>query len=39
MQAMNITRTPSLFEWLFTTMATLQQNETILLQQVVGEDV
>jgi hypothetical protein len=39
MQAMDITRTPSLLEWLSTTMVTLQQKEAILLQQVVGEDV
>jgi hypothetical protein len=39
MQAMDITRTPSLLEWLSTTMVTLTQNEAIWSQQVVGEDV
>ena len=39
MQAIDITRTPSLLEWFSTTMVTLQQNEAFLLQQVVGEDV
>ena len=39
MQAMDSTRTPSLLEWFPTTMVTLQRNEAIVLQQVVGEDV
>ena len=39
MQAMDITRAPSLLEWFPTTMVTLQRHEAIVLQQVVGEYV